>query len=252
MTQITNLAHFQNLLSSWVAALDVKRAGLAECLIRLQLDYPSWRADVGSDSQTTTQHDARPEYFMLLAVILQNVCLGFIYTRDQLCDRAYWSRIEHRFTNEQDMLDAAAGYHTMVMQYSVFQTVSITENTLAAIAMSRHGPFNLPASNGFDNVYRYVLSKLSLSQKFEALFDILRLVRNTNHSNGVYSPRTGGDVVKMYGGKEYAFKVGQTVEWYSDDMVTSLFKWMRDAMWEIVSSPQVRSIPYVPLCQPQP
>ncbi len=192
------------------------------------------------------EHDARPEYFMLLAVILQNVWLSFTYVRDQLCDRDYWSRVEPRFTNESSMLEAASGYLTMARQYAATQTVSITENTLADIAMSGHGPFKLTTSTGFDNVYKYVLSKISLSQEFEEQFDILRLVRNTFHSNGIYSPRNGGDVVKRYGGKEYIFKVGQAIEWDNGDMIES-FQWMRGAMGEIVGSPRVCDISSVPI-----
>lgn len=242
MTQITRLAHYQNLLKFWVAALDCERDRLNEDLVGLQRAYPSWRVQVDSDSPNVAEHDARPEYFMLLAVILQNVWLGFIYGRDQLCDRQYWRYVEPRFTSEQDMLEAAGGYLTMVRQYSVTQIVSITETTLAAIAMCGRGPFNLTTSTGFENVYTYVLSKLSLSQKFEELFDILRLVRNTIHSNGVYLPRNGEDLVKCYGGKEYTFKVGQPIDWDNGDMITPLFQGMRGAMGEIVSSPAVRGI----------
>lgn len=252
MGQTANLAQYQTLISSWVVALNDKRDRLAEDLEKLRLAYPSWRSGADAISSNATQHDARPEYFLLLAVILKNVRLSFLYTRDQLCEREYWSRVEPLMTNENGILEGVNGYLTMARQYSVIQAVSITENTLATIAMSGHEPFVLTTSSGFDNVYKYVLSKLSLSPRFEELFDILRLVRNTEHSNGVYLPRRGGNVVKRYGGKEYVFNVGQLIDWNEDDMITSLFHWVREAMWEIICSPYVRSIPYVPLWRSQP
>ena len=147
------------------------------------------------------------------------------------------------------MAETLLGYQTMARQYSVTQTTSITERTLTSIAMSNHGPFTLTACTGFDNAYKYVLSNLSLLGRFEELFEIMRLVRNTIHSNGVFSPTTGEDTAKRYKEKECIFQVGQRLGWYDNDMMSSMFEWISDAMWEIVTSPEVSSIPYTPVFQ---
>jgi len=242
MTQINGLADYHSKLTSWVIALDKRRDALSEYLLKLQQKYPSWRAGVNISVQNTDQFDARPEYFMLLAVILQNAWLSFTHMRDQLCDRSYWAYVEPKFTSDQHLLEAISGYSTMVNQYAISQTVSITQTCLTAIVNSAPDTFSSAATIEFKNLYSHVLRNLSLSHRYEELFDIIRLVRNTNHTNGFFQPRLVGNLVKTYGGKEYQFKVGQSIKWYSDDMIISLFEWMPDAMWEIVTTPQVSGI----------
>jgi hypothetical protein len=44
-------------------------------------------------------------------------------------------------------------------------------------------------------------------QKYVSLFDILRLLRNTVHNNGLFIPKNGTDVTVHYNGKDYEFKV---------------------------------------------
>jgi hypothetical protein len=136
----------------------------------------------------------------------------------------------------------------MARQYTVGQIASITEQTLTSIAFSGHGSFRLTSFTGLENVYSYVLSKTSLSKKFRELFDILRLIRNTIHSNGVFFPQRGGNIDKEYSGKKYVFEVGKSVR-YENDMMVLMFEWISAAMWEIVTSPKVRSIPYTPIVQ---
>jgi len=248
MTQIGNLADYWSQLNSWLNALDEKRGRLQEHLLQLRTLYPSWR--VGHEQNL----DQRPEYFMLLAVILQNIQVSFIHMRDQVCDPEWW---RHRAAqlfgpqiNDQAYVEALESYQTMTRQYFAAQVVSISEYTLASIATSGHGPFQLHASKGFSNAYEYVLSKASLREKYRDLFDLLRLVRNTFHANGTFSdPR--GDTVKKYDGKEYDFQLGQLIKWNNDDMIL-MAQWIIDAMWEVLNSPSVRGIPYVPVVKPHP
>lgn len=247
MTQITNLVDYQNPLDSWLASLEGKRDKLEKYYLeKLRILYPSWRA-------RGDKLDARPEYFMLLAVILQNVRLSFMFMRGQLCDPEWWRRRESQFfgpqVNDQAYREALEGYQIMGRQYFATQVVSITEYTLATIATSGHGRFQLSHSSGFSNAYEYVLSRTSLLENYRDLFDLLRLVRNTFHSNGYFSGEE--DTVKIYNGRQYDFKLGQQIRWDNDDMIV-MTEWISDAMWEILNSPEVRSIPYVPVVQPHP
>lgn len=245
---MAKLTDFRNPIDSWVAALEDKRDKLNELLVKLRLLYPSWRTRDSHDL------DARPEYFMLLAVILQNVRLSFMFMHGQLCHREWWERHQAHFFGPQDnnqaYVEALQGYQTMARQYSISQVTSVTEYTLASVAMSGHGAFQLHSSSGFANAYDYVLSKLSLLEKYGNLFEILRLVRNTFHSNGIFSDPTG-DTSKEYDGMVYDFRSGQLIGWGNDDMML-MFEWISDAMWEILNSSEVRSIPYVPLVHPGP
>lgn len=243
MTQIDLLIDYRNPLISSLASIEEMRDKLDRRLIQLRVLYPSWRASPNSGL------DVRPEYFMLLAVIVQNLRLSFMFMHDQLCDLRWWKRREARFfgrqLDDEAYKEALEGYQTMGRQYFTTQIASVTEHTLASIAMSGHGPFQLNSSGGFVNAYEYVLRRVSLLKKYQQLFDLLRLVRNTFHSNGTFSDPTG-DTIKEYKGRRYKFQLGHAIRWDNDDMIL-MAEWMSDAMWEILNSPNVRSITSVPV-----
>ncbi len=86
-------------------------------------------------------------------------------------------------------------------------------------------------------------------EKHRDLFDLLRLVRNTFHSNGNFSGEE--DTVKTYNGKQYDFRLGQPIRWDNDDMIV-MTEWISDAMWEILNSSEVRGISFLPIAEVQP
>ena len=49
-------------------------------------------------------------------------------------------------------------------------------------------------------------------------------------------------------GNRYDFEVGKPVI-YDNDMMVNMVDWISDAMWEIVTSPEVSTIPYIPVYQ---
>jgi len=193
--------------------------------------------------------DARAEYFMLLAVLVQNVRLTFTFLNEELCDRGWWVSHSSQFFDsrlgDKAYVDAVEGYMTMARQYVSGQMESITEHTLSSIATSHCGAFTLSATTGFANAFEYVLSKVALLDKYRDLFDMLRLVRNATHSNGIFSDRNG-NTIKTYAGVTYEFRLGYPVKWDNADM-TLMIEWMADAMWEVHKSPEVLKIPHIPV-----
>ena len=58
-------------------------------------------------------------------------------------------------------------------------------------------------------------------------------------------------MTKRYQGGDYFFEVGQPIYWDNSDMIKSCFHSMHSAMWDIINSPQVRGISYVPILYPK-
>ena len=169
--------------------------------------------------------------------------------RDQILDPAWWYSIGEKPSAVQTV-ETLSGYGTMTRQYSLMETASITEQTLTSIAFSGHGRFKLTSSDGLANVSEYVLSRTPVPKDYVLLFDVLRLLRNTIHLNGTFSPKKGGNTSVEYGGTTFTFEVGKPVE-YDNGMMVTMFEWMSEAMWKIVTSPQVSSIPHCRVYQPQ-
>lgn len=248
-TERETMTHDQNQLNSLLEALDEKEDRLKEYRGQLDRDYPGWKAKFDLDPENIPQHDARRQYFMNLSVILQNVRLSFIFMRDQLLDPTWWYRIEGSYSSSQ-LVDTLNGYMTMARQYSLKEIASISEQTLTCIAFSGHGPFALSSSSGLSNASEYVISRTPVSKDCKILFSVLSLLRNTIHSNGTFFPEKGGNVCMDYNGIKFIFEVGKPVVFGNDTMVL-MFDWISKAMWEIVTSPEVSSIPYIPVYQPR-
>ena len=238
-----NLADYPTVAKQCLDSLEKAKERVEDHLFYASILWPSYRT--GSPGPL----DARAEYFMLLAVIVQNLRLTFMSLHDQLCDRGWWISHSSQFfgpqVNDKAYIDAVEGYMTMARQYASGQMESITEHTLSSIATSHCGPFALSATTGFANAFEYVLSKVALLEKYRVLLDILRLVRNANHSNGIFSDRAG-DTIKTYDGVTYEFRLNYPVKWDNDDMVL-MIEWMADAMWEVLKSPPVLEIPHAPV-----
>lgn len=73
--------------------------------------------------------------------------------------------------------------------------------------------------------------------------EILRLVRNSVHSNGRFTDRNG-DTELTYGGESYHFRMGQQIKWDNRDMTLTI-GWICEAMEDVLRCPVVASIPYL-------
>ncbi|PKB71733.1 MAG: hypothetical protein BZY87_03740 [SAR202 cluster bacterium Io17-Chloro-G6] len=236
-------------VNGWIDALDQREEQLSQYRGQLDQDYPNWKAKFDLDHTDRGYHDARREYFQNLSVILQNVRLSFIFMRDQILDPAWWNSIGVKHSAVQTV-ETLYGYQTMARQYSLKETASIAEQTLTSIAFSGHGQFELTSSDGLANVSGYVLRRTSVSKDYKIQFHVLSQLRNTIHSNGTFSPKKGGNTSVEYGGTTFTFDVGKPVG-YDNSMMVYMFGWISEAMWKIVTSPQVSSIPHCRVYQPQ-
>ena len=244
MTTSDVMVAYQEKLDSWRTSLGKNQETLQSYVGLIDIQYPTWKAKFDAEPEDTTRHDARREYFRNLSVILQNVRLSFIFMRDQLCDRSWWEHFQRRLSGQQ-VAETLLGYQTMARQYSATQIAAVTEQALTSISCSGYGEFRLTVSQGLDNSCKYVLRRTSLLNDYGELFDVLRLVRNTFHSNGVFSDKAG-DIVKEFQGVKFPFQLGQPIGYDNDNMI-AMFRWIGEAMWEICTSPAVSAIPYVPV-----
>ncbi|MBA7685246.1 hypothetical protein ES703_93664 [subsurface metagenome] len=164
--------------------------------------------------------------------------------RDQLSDKSWYVKQTGMF-RPASATQALREYALMVKFFTVHALATSTEETLRAIVRSAPSTFTIKATAEFQSVHRHVLKKVSL-QKFEDLFEILRLTRNTIHTNGVFFPSKRNNVQKNYGDRQFDFKVGETLDWLGEDFLPWMATQLNDAMIEIVTSPEIASTQYCP------
>lgn len=244
MTQETDLAWWRQRTDYWLTPIEkVKEAVLANGK-RLDRDYPNWGAKAKETPTDYLKHDARRVYFITLRVILQNAQLSYIFMRDQLSNKNWYMKQTGTFRPESAS-QALREYALMVKFFTVHAIAMATEETFRAIVRSAPSNFTVDPTKEFQSVYRHMLKILSM-RKFEDLFEVLRLVRNTIHTNGVFFPPNRKNVQLSYVKRQFNFEVGKTLDWLGEEFLVWIATQLNDAMSEIVTSPVVASIPYCP------
>lgn len=82
------------------------------------------------------------------------------------------------------------------------------------------------------------------TEEFGPLFQLVRLVRNTLHTNGVFLPEDEQAVSVEYGGETFDFRIGEPLTWLNDQRAIRFVQEL--ALCAIVRSDVVRAIGYCP------
>jgi len=209
----------------------------------LDQQFPAWKAAYDTNPQDYMAHDARREYFVSLRVILQNAQLGFIYLRDHLTHEDWWRTQVGEF-KESVVLQALREHALMVKFFSFHATAVSTEETCRAIVRADPARFGIGASGSFYGIYQRLL-KLTACRQYEDLFEVMRLTRNTIHTNGVYRPEKPKKRTIIFAGRTFTFEVGKILAWMGDDFPEWIAKELSLAIQCIVTS---RIVGQVPLC----
>ena len=186
-----------------------------------------------------TMHDARREYFVSLGVILRNARLSYHFVEAQLATGAWWATHGTPGISAQVRDQVIREYLLNTKFAAIFEIATATEETVRAIV--RRSKL-LPAVNhrtSFWKLYTTLLEGTG-QKKHAKLFDGLRLVRNTIHSNGVYSDSARRRVTRTYRGKKMIFTYGHTLDWLMEDFVPWLAGNLAEVMNAVVRDPQVR------------
>lgn len=77
------------------------------------------------------------------------------------------------------------------------------------------------------------------------MLELLRLVRNTLHDNGVYFPPDERDYPLQYKGKTYMFRVGKPVDFVSWKFLLGLLSDLNEMLLEVMTSDKVAASPSV-------
>lgn len=205
------------------------------------------------DSDAFLSRDARREFFRTLRQVVQNEQLTYGFIRDQLSYQEWWA--DHSVDPSSPVaVNSVAEYDIMAQFVVVHATVNATEETLRSIIRSApSGTFSKKVTplKPLETIYQHMLKKLSL-QKFQGIFDIVRLLGNTRHTNGIFIPADGKSRNIVYEGREFRFEYGRPVGWHRRSFLFTVPLSLTIAMAAIVTAPAVAAIPYCPRFMPLP
>jgi hypothetical protein len=180
-----------------------------------------------------------------IVTLIENAQLSYLLLRDHLTSDTWWQeRLEAVSADKRDSV--LHEYAIMVKWFLLHALFSVIEETLRAI--QRAAPKDIPVRGKYKSIAKVTESVLAVSatEEFNPLFRLVRLVRNTVHTNGVFLPEDEQDVSVEYKGETFGFKVGASLNWLNDQRAVWFVEELATAIDAIVRSDVVSAIEYCP------
>lgn len=213
----------------------------------LRQSHPGWRAARENNPEAYWLHDARYEVFVTLVTLLENAQLATSFRETELADAGWWdARMEE--ISEEKRRSCVGEFETMVRWFSVHGLAVAIEETLRAVQRADSAQFPVSGFRSFRKIYSAVLKAVSL-QEYEPLLDLIRIVRNTLHTNGIFAPDDEKDVVVEYAGRQFEFRIGRPLQWLDDSWIPWVYAECHRLMKTLVERDAVAALVNCPRAQ---
>lgn len=189
-------------------------------------------------------HDARITAFAKIINVLNSVQLAFTFASKHLLHNAWWDAIARSPIPDSDKNLYANEFANFIKVGFVHALFSSIESALRLFLRA----LDPAACNGgmaeFKSIYDCLFnSKLASAPRDGGqLLDLLRLVRNTIHNNGVYFSPHGGNSALTWQGDTFEFKQGIAVDFVTWEFLIRVSDSLRALLREIVEDANLHSI----------
>jgi len=217
-----------------VLSLEDLRNGYASERKDLITRHPVWPEDT----------DARLVIFSKCANVIYSAFLFLLLQRHELSLRSFW-------TNNFDNVPSDKDLQTHLRECEMFIKAGLFHFIFASLESSMRlfvrAVEPMACNEGaaeFKSIYVWLLTRLG-NRSHEALFDLLRLIRNTIHNNGVYvSPRARNETI-VYNGVSYQFEHRKHIDFITWEFVSKRYEDLAKALVQIVEARELAAISYV-------
>ena len=182
--------------------------------------------------------DARVSIFSKCINVCNSTYLGMTYIQFHLIQERYWKTISVRHLPREDIQIYIKEFDMFIKMGLLQFIYSSIESGFRLFVKTIDPKACAGGTSEFKNIYSFFLTRLGLS-KFEHLLDLLRLIRNTVHNNGVYFHRSNIDETVTYQRKKYFFRIGKPVDFVNWRFLLSLMPDVRNLLIAVVESRQI-------------
>ncbi|HSH66039.1 MAG TPA: hypothetical protein VLB84_09625 [Bacteroidia bacterium] len=167
----------------------------------------------------------------------------FLSADTTLANKEWWAKITAR--NEMMEKDHQAIKNLSGMtKHSFFVYFFSTIEMLHRKTINILSPeFDKKGIKPYKQIYDHYLTTFSL-QEYIPLYDIVRLIRNTIHSNGVYISKDGTGKICSWKTSIFAFKHLQSIDLLSVENIIFLTHEIYDSIEETLNNPCLQKIKY--------
>lgn len=182
--------------------------------------------------------DARITFFSKCISVLNSTQLGKFHIRQNLLEKKWWLSISAEPILDSDIQILIKEFDMFIKMGFLQFIFSSIESSMRLFVKSIDPTACQNGTAEFKNIYSYLLKKIN-KQEFLPLLDLLRCIRNTIHTNGVYFHRSQIDVSVLYLGKTYEFKIGKPIDFVNWQFLLQLTKDVQKMILEIVDSKNI-------------
>ncbi len=201
------------------------------------------------------EKDCRITFFSKSPVVIDSVTLCFIFAGRHLSNNRWWTTSAQSYNLKPPYVESRVPIIEGFKQFTLlgffhFMFLSM-ESSIRLITKNMDSIQYEKMQGSFDKIYSWLISKLNLPRKYLRLMDLLRLIRNTIHNNGVYSlvPKKGKALKnkqKSWNGIKCIFPVNRNI--IVDDFWKLAFATLPDCLsmlQQIINSKDVSKIIYI-------
>lgn len=170
--------------------------------------------------------------------------LSITLMHKHLMSTAWWHTNISRSLAKDKIVSYVDGFSWFNRAGLVHFMFACVESSFRILLRSLNSTACSNAMDAFKSVYDCLL-KTKLSQcpaEGIELLDLLRLVRNTVHNNGVYFPRSGRDEAVHWQGEDYDFKQGVPVDFVTWAFCFDIADAIRELMRVVVEDAALQGI----------
>lgn len=188
--------------------------------------------------------DVRLTQFAKLINVLNSAYLSLVFVDLYLQHQGWWQVLGNGGIPDSDktiFVNEYLMFNKIGLVHSIFSSI---ESTFRIYVQHIHPNGAALSRDNFDNIYTSLFAShlTSFPAESKQLFDLLRLVRNSIHTNGVYSNRQGNDQNVDYKGVRYSFRHDTPIDSITWELLISLIDDLRVVMFEITQDPLLTGI----------
>ena len=193
------------------------------------------------------EHDARITAFSKLINVLNSLQLSFTFLSKHLLHKEWWEVIARTPIPDCDKQVYANEFANFVKVGFVHAMFSSIESSLRLFLRA----LDPTACNGgmaeFKSIYDCLFSSKLATGPTDGiqLLDLLRLVRNTIHNNGVYFNPRGGNVTLSWQGQTFEFRQGAPVDFVTWEFLIQVADSLRILLRQVVEDTNLRNVTVV-------
>jgi hypothetical protein len=188
--------------------------------------------------------DARITVFAKCANVLRSTQLAVTYIEMKLHDRKWWEFVAGKDIPDKDIDHFRSEFDTFIRVGFIQLLFASIESSFRLVLMALDPKEYERKRRSFKLVYEDLLERTRL-QCWKSLLELLSLVRNTLHNNGVYFPLHGGDCPAVWKRKTYMFRVGKPVDFVSWKFLLGLLSDLNEMLLAVMTSDKVAASPSV-------